>query len=120
MCAQMRARGFHYRALAPLLRAPALSASNGALYGWAVAFGRDCSFESVMVAAHTSAGKTTVAEYAVAMAMAAHQRVIYTTPIKALSNQKCPPRSDPLDMPPRPLLRARAPLHCRRPKRAHK
>lgn len=38
--------------------------------------------------AHTSAGKTVVAEYAVARSLAAKQRVIYTTPIKALSNQK--------------------------------
>ncbi|KAJ9466522.1 ATP-dependent RNA helicase mtr4 [Diplonema papillatum] len=44
--------------------------------------------ESVMVAAHTSAGKTTVAIYAIAMALRAKQRVIYTSPIKALSNQK--------------------------------
>jgi ATP-dependent RNA helicase DOB1 len=44
--------------------------------------------ESVMVAAHTSAGKTVVAEYAIAMAFRDKQRVIYTSPIKALSNQK--------------------------------
>ncbi|KAJ9072343.1 ATP-dependent RNA helicase mtr4 [Entomophthora muscae] len=44
--------------------------------------------ESVLVAAHTSAGKTVVAEYAIAQAMRNHQRVIYTSPIKALSNQK--------------------------------
>ncbi|KAK4536665.1 hypothetical protein CDCA_CDCA09G2690 [Cyanidium caldarium] len=44
--------------------------------------------ESVLVAAHTSAGKTAVAEYAVAMSLREHQRVIYTSPIKALSNQK--------------------------------
>eukprot|EP00756_Hemistasia_phaeocysticola_P013491 Hpha_TRINITY_DN15283_c0_g2::TRINITY_DN15283_c0_g2_i1::g.68153::m.68153/K12598/MTR4, SKIV2L2; ATP-dependent RNA helicase DOB1 len=43
---------------------------------------------SVMVAAHTSAGKTTVAIYAIAMALREKQRVIYTSPIKALSNQK--------------------------------
>ena len=41
-----------------------------------------------MVAAHTSAGKTVVAEYAIAMALKNKQRVIYTSPIKALSNQK--------------------------------
>lgn len=41
-----------------------------------------------MVAAHTSAGKTVVAEYAVAMAFRDKQRVIYTSPLKALSNQK--------------------------------
>jgi superfamily II DNA or RNA helicase len=44
--------------------------------------------ESVLVAAHTSAGKTAVAQYAMAMAIRDNQRVIYTTPIKALSNQK--------------------------------
>eukprot|EP00054_Salpingoeca_dolichothecata_P017500 m.105077 g.105077 ORF g.105077 m.105077 type:complete len:1072 (-) comp22474_c0_seq1:123-3338(-) len=44
--------------------------------------------ESVMVSAHTSAGKTVVAEYAIAMCLRNKQRVIYTSPIKALSNQK--------------------------------
>ena len=44
--------------------------------------------ESVIVAAHTSAGKTAVAEYAIAMALRENQRVVYTSPIKALSNQK--------------------------------
>jgi ATP-dependent RNA helicase DOB1 len=43
---------------------------------------------SVLVAAHTSAGKTVVAQYAVAMSLARKQRVVYTSPIKALSNQK--------------------------------
>ena len=44
--------------------------------------------ESVLVAAHTSAGKTAVAEYAIAKCLRDKQRVIYTSPIKALSNQK--------------------------------
>nr|XP_002131169.1 exosome RNA helicase MTR4 [Ciona intestinalis] len=44
--------------------------------------------QSVLVSAHTSAGKTVVAEYAIAMCLRDKQRVIYTTPIKALSNQK--------------------------------
>eukprot|EP00249_Psilotum_nudum_P015142 c25185_g1_i1 orf=109-2382(+) len=44
--------------------------------------------ESVLVSAHTSAGKTVVAEYAIAMSLQHNQRVIYTSPIKALSNQK--------------------------------
>ncbi|CAG8640809.1 16314_t:CDS:10 [Dentiscutata erythropus] len=44
--------------------------------------------ESVLVSAHTSAGKTVVAEYAIALALKNKQRVIYTSPIKALSNQK--------------------------------
>ena len=44
--------------------------------------------ESVFVAAHTSAGKTVVAEYAIALAMRRATRCVYTSPIKALSNQK--------------------------------
>lgn len=44
--------------------------------------------ESVLVSAHTSAGKTVVAEYAIAQCLKSNQRVIYTSPIKALSNQK--------------------------------
>ncbi|XP_047122835.1 exosome RNA helicase MTR4 isoform X1 [Hydra vulgaris] len=44
--------------------------------------------QSVLVSAHTSAGKTVIAEYAIAMSLQKRQRVIYTTPIKALSNQK--------------------------------
>jgi ATP-dependent RNA helicase DOB1 len=44
--------------------------------------------ESVLVSAHTSAGKTVVAEYAIAMAKRDGQRVVYTSPLKALSNQK--------------------------------
>uniref|UniRef100_A0A7E4VDN8 Superkiller viralicidic activity 2-like 2 n=1 Tax=Panagrellus redivivus TaxID=6233 RepID=A0A7E4VDN8_PANRE len=44
--------------------------------------------QSVLVSAHTSAGKTVVALYAIALALRDKQRVIYTSPIKALSNQK--------------------------------
>ncbi|GAA5824731.1 hypothetical protein JCM11251_005318 [Rhodosporidiobolus azoricus] len=44
--------------------------------------------ESVLVSAHTSAGKTVVAEYAIAQCLKEGQRVVYTSPIKALSNQK--------------------------------
>ncbi|KAH6657648.1 rRNA-processing arch domain-containing protein [Truncatella angustata] len=44
--------------------------------------------ESVLVSAHTSAGKTVVAEYAIAQCLKKNTRVIYTSPIKALSNQK--------------------------------
>ncbi|KAI9141382.1 antiviral helicase [Paraphysoderma sedebokerense] len=44
--------------------------------------------DSVFVAAHTSAGKTAVAEYAIALAQKHMTRAIYTSPIKALSNQK--------------------------------
>lgn len=42
----------------------------------------------MLVAAHTSAGKTAVAEYAIAKALKRGQRVVYTSPLKALSNQK--------------------------------
>lgn len=38
--------------------------------------------ESVLVSAHTSAGKTVVAEYAIAQCLRNKQRVIYTSPIK--------------------------------------
>ncbi|CAG8705918.1 1840_t:CDS:10, partial [Rhizophagus irregularis] len=44
--------------------------------------------DSVFVAAHTSAGKTAVAEYAISLASKHMTRTIYTSPIKALSNQK--------------------------------
>lgn len=44
--------------------------------------------ESVFVAAHTSAGKTVVAEYAIALSRRHMTRTIYTSPIKALSNEK--------------------------------
>ncbi|KAI8070677.1 NUC185 domain-containing protein [Gongronella butleri] len=44
--------------------------------------------ESVFVAAHTSAGKTVVADYAIALASKHMTKAIYTSPIKALSNQK--------------------------------
>jgi len=44
--------------------------------------------ESVVVAAPTGSGKTVVAEAAIAAALSAGKRAVYTTPIKALSNQK--------------------------------
>ena len=44
--------------------------------------------ECVFVAAHTSAGKTVVAEYAFALATKHCTRAIYTSPIKTISNQK--------------------------------
>jgi antiviral helicase SKI2 len=44
--------------------------------------------QSVMVAAHTSAGKTAVAEYAIALSRRHMTKTIYTSPIKSLSNQK--------------------------------
>ncbi len=43
---------------------------------------------SVVVAAPTGAGKTVVAEHAIDLALADGTKVFYTTPIKALSNQK--------------------------------
>lgn len=43
---------------------------------------------SVLVAAPTGAGKTVVAEFATSLALDNGKRVFYTTPIKALSNQK--------------------------------
>ncbi|MGZ8764316.1 MAG: DEAD/DEAH box helicase [Acidimicrobiia bacterium] len=43
---------------------------------------------SVLVAAPTGSGKTVVAEYAVALALGAGAKAFYTTPLKALSNQK--------------------------------
>jgi len=42
----------------------------------------------VLVAAPTGAGKTIVGEFAVFMALATGRKAFYTTPIKALSNQK--------------------------------
>lgn len=43
---------------------------------------------SVLVAAPTGSGKTLVAEYAIARTLAASGKSFYTTPLKALSNQK--------------------------------
>ena len=43
---------------------------------------------SVIVTAPTGAGKTVIAEYAVEKCLEENRRVIYTAPIKALSNQK--------------------------------
>lgn len=42
----------------------------------------------VLVAAPTGAGKTVVGEFAIHLALQKQQKVFYTTPIKALSNQK--------------------------------
>ncbi len=44
--------------------------------------------ENLLVSAPTGAGKTLVAEYAIHQAVLNKKRVIYTAPIKALSNQK--------------------------------
>lgn len=43
---------------------------------------------SLFISAHTSAGKTVIAEYAIALAASNFMKAIYTSPIKALSNQK--------------------------------
>src|SRR5574337_214855 len=43
---------------------------------------------SVIVSAPTGAGKTLIAEFAIYRALAHQHRIAYTTPIKALSNQK--------------------------------
>ena len=43
------------------------------------------------MSAHTSAGKTAVAEYAIALAFKADQRVVYTSPLKV-----CPPSGSTL------------------------
>ena len=43
---------------------------------------------SVVVSAPTGSGKTLVGEYAIHRALAHGQKVFYTTPLKALSNQK--------------------------------
>ncbi|MGF1536030.1 MAG: DEAD/DEAH box helicase [Elainellaceae cyanobacterium] len=44
--------------------------------------------KSVVVCAPTGSGKTLVGEYAIYRALARQRRVFYTTPLKALSNQK--------------------------------
>ncbi len=43
---------------------------------------------SVLVSAPTGSGKTVVADYGIARALAAGTKAFYTTPLKALSNQK--------------------------------
>ena len=43
---------------------------------------------SVVVSAPTGSGKTLIGEYAIHRALSHNQRVFYTTPLKALSNQK--------------------------------
>jgi superfamily II RNA helicase len=54
--------------------------------------------ENVLLAAPTGAGKTLVAEYAIADAVARGRRCVYTAPIKALSNQKYRDFRDAPDM----------------------
>ena len=49
---------------------------------------RITQYENVFIAAHTSSGKTVAAEYAIAQSLQNNRNSIYTSPIKALSNQK--------------------------------
>ncbi|MBR1681132.1 DEAD/DEAH box helicase, partial [bacterium] len=44
--------------------------------------------ESVVVCAPTGAGKTVIAQHAIHRALEDNVRIFYTTPLKALSNQK--------------------------------
>ena len=44
--------------------------------------------QNVLVCAHTSSGKTVIAEYGIALGKKNKKKVLYTSPIKALSNQK--------------------------------
>lgn len=53
--------------------------------------------ESVLVSAHTSAGKTVVAEYAIAQCLKEGQRVVYTSPIKVGSPRKGKPEASRAD-----------------------
>ena len=46
------------------------------------------SHQGVLVSAPTSAGKTVIADYAIFRSLQSGDRAIYTTPLKALSNQK--------------------------------
>ena len=46
------------------------------------------SGESVVVCAPTGAGKTVIAQHAINNALKENVRIFYTTPLKALSNQK--------------------------------
>ena len=43
---------------------------------------------SVVVCAPTGAGKTVIAQHAIHQALMNNNRIFYTTPLKALSNQK--------------------------------
>ena len=44
--------------------------------------------QNILITAHTGAGKSTFAEYATACAVRDNKKIIYTSPIKTLSNQK--------------------------------
>lgn len=44
--------------------------------------------KSILVTAHTSSGKTTIVDYAIMLSKLHSTKIVYTSPIKALSNQK--------------------------------
>lgn len=44
--------------------------------------------ENILITAHTGSGKTILAEYAIFDALKKNKKIIYTSPIKSLSNQK--------------------------------
>lgn len=74
--------------------------------------------ESVLVSAHTSAGKTVVAEYAIAQCLKQGQRVVYTSPIKVrpslpLSLEREPSSSSSSLTRPPPRSLARRPSRTR-------
>jgi superfamily II RNA helicase len=50
--------------------------------------------KNILVTAHTGSGKTVVAEYAIAKCLYEKKNVVYTSPIKTLSNQKFKDFSD--------------------------
>ena len=47
-----------------------------------------CDGKSVLICAPTGSGKTAIAEYAVHLSLSENKKIFYTTPLKALSNQK--------------------------------
>ena len=61
--------------------------------------GRHRPGESVLVSAPTGSGKTLIADYAAARALDRGGKAFYTTPIKALSNQKFAELGRPLRRP---------------------
>ena len=79
--AKKRARTSEVDGFAKLLKFPLDPFQEQACRALAEGFG-------VLVAAPTGAGKTIVGEFAIHLALERGQKVFYTTPIKALSNQK--------------------------------
>ena len=72
----------------------AIGAPSGKAAGWSLDAFQIAAIKSVdagrsvLVSAPTGAGKTVIAEHALQQAMDAGVDAVYTTPIKALSNQK--------------------------------